>query len=358
MRIAVVSAPFVPVPPPRFGGAEIVISNLVAELSARGHEVTLYATGDSRGPGEVRSHYDAAVWPPDPYRELAHTAQTVYELLSGKKQVDVVHAHTPTLLAFARMLDVPIIYTVHHERDEALADLYRATQANNVTMVSVSERQRELSSDVYSSEVVYHGLDPRRYALGDGRGGYAAFIGRFAREKGAHLAIDAALRAGVQIRLAGQPQWKDEAYYRAEVETRLRKKGVTWLGEMSHDPKVSMLGGAVATLAPIGGEQSFGLVMIESMLCGTPVIAFGRGAVPELVEDGVTGFIVRDVDEMAQKLIRLQSGKEKFDRARCRAQAEKRFSVERMVDDYLAIYTMGVHGLNRRALSAVSSAMI
>jgi glycosyltransferase involved in cell wall biosynthesis len=323
-----------------------VIANLVEELSARGHEVTLYATGDSRAPAEVRSHYDAAIWPPNPYQELTHSAHAVYDLLRrGEGDVDVVHMHAPSALAFARLLDLPVVYTIHNDREDALNDLYRLCLASNVTMVAISERQRALHADVCPAEVVHHGIPPARYPLGDGKGRYAAFLGRFAREKGPHAAIDAALRAGVPIRLAGQPHWKDEAYYRSEVETRLRRKGVTWMGEASHEPKVSLLGGALATLFPIGWEEPFGLVMIESMLCGTPVIAFGRGAAPEIVDEGVTGWIVRDVDEMAARLTRLATEREPFDREACRAIAARRFSAERMVDDYLAIYTLAIHGI-------------
>jgi glycosyltransferase involved in cell wall biosynthesis len=247
------------------------------------------------------------------------------------------------------MVDVPMVYTIHNDRDDPLNDLYRASGAANVTMVAISDRQRERHEDVCAAEVIHHGLPPGRYALGDGRGGYAVFLGRFAREKGPHAAIDAALRVGVPIRLAGAPHWRDEAYYRSEVETRLRKKGVTWLGEASHEPKVSLLGGAIATLFPVVWEEPFGLVMVESMLCGTPVIAFARGAAPEVVDREITGWIVRDLDEMADRLARVAHARVPFDRARCRAQAIKRFGVERMVDDYLAVYTMAVHGLSAGA---------
>jgi glycosyltransferase involved in cell wall biosynthesis len=345
VRIAVVSTPFVPVPPPRYGGTELVVWALIEELARRGHEVTLYATGDSRANvSSIRAHYSTAIWPPNAYQELTHASFAICDLLQ-RDDVDVIHLHVPTALPFARLLDVPVVYTMHADRDEALNDLLQASQTSNLTMIAISERQRERMDDVCAAEVVHHGLPPERYPLGDGKGDYAAFLGRFARDKGPHAAIDASLRAGVPIRLAGQPHWKDEAYYRAEVETRLRKKGVTWMGEASHEPKVSMLGGAIATLFPIAWEEPFGLVRLESMLCGTPVIAFGRGAAGELVDQEITGWIVRDVDEMADRLGRVARARVRFDRARCRAHAIKRFSAERMTDDYLAVYTMAVNGI-------------
>ena len=325
------------VPPPTYGGTELVVANLIDGLSGLGHEVTVYAPGDSRVPGSLRSFYGGAVWPPNPYQELAHVTHAIHDLL-GSEPFDVVHAHAAPALAFARMIDAPLVYTIHHERETSLCELYRLTQTSTTTMVAISARQAELYGDVCATHVVHHGLDTSLYPLGDGRGAYAAFLGRFAREKGVHVAIDAARKAGIYLRLGGRPHWKDEDYFRSDVEPRLRWPGVDWLGELSHQPKVALLAGAVATLAPIDWEEPFGLVLIESMLCGTPVIAFNRGSVPELVDPGVTGFIVEDLDQMAQTLAALSRGELVVDRARCRARAVRRFSRERMVDDYLAIY--------------------
>jgi len=347
VRIAVISTPFVPVPPPRYGGTELVVAGLCGELGARGHEVVLYATGDSAPPGPVhlRALYPTAVWPPDPTRELAHCAFALADLLA-EGGVDLVHAHAAPALACARRLGVPLVYTVHHHRDEALCELYRAVQDPGVTMVCISERQRELLADACAARVVHHGLDARRYPLGAGTGGYAAFLGRFAREKGVHVALDVARAAGVPLRLGGAPHWRDEAYFAAEVAPRLeRRRAARWLGEVGHAPKVALLSGAVATLFPIDWEEPFGLVMVESMLAGTPVLAFPRGAAGEVVEDGVTGWLVPDAEAMADRLRWLHRGG-RFDRARCRRRAALRFGVGRMVDGYLAAYATA---LGRRA---------
>ncbi|MBI4510867.1 MAG: glycosyltransferase family 4 protein [Deltaproteobacteria bacterium] len=309
--------------------------NLVEGLASRGHEVTLYATGDSQAPARVRSVFPTAAWPPNTYREIVHAAAAAYDVLS-RDGIDVIHAHVASLLAFARILDVPIVYTVHHDRDEALCDLYRATHGYPITMVAISARQRDLISDICEARVVHHGVSPSLYPLGPGNGGYVAFLGRFAPEKGVHVAIDVARRARLPIRLAGKSH--DDRYFGAEVGPRLRDPLVRWVGEVSHAPKVRLLGDAVATLFPINWEEPFGLVMIESMLCGTPVLSFPRGSAPEVIDEGITGWLVDSEVQMAEKLVHLASGKERFDRARCRRFAARRFSADRMVDEYLAVY--------------------
>lgn len=338
MRIAMISTPFLPVPPPRYGGTELIVAALTEGLMARGHDVVLYATGDSTVGAEVRSCFPSPVWPPDPYCELAHVCHAMRDLLSGPGRVDVIHAHSAQALAYAHLLEVPVIYTVHHERVEPMAQLYRATRADTVRMVCISERQRALSADVFDAAVVHHGLDTSCYHPGAGRGGYAAFLGRFALEKGPHAAIDVARAAGVPLRLAGLPHWKDELYFRTEVEPRLAQPGVEWLGELSIDPKVRLLGDAFVTLFPIAWEEPFGLVMIESMLCGTPVIALPRGAAPEVIDPGVTGWVVDDAAEMTALVRALHSGEIRVDREACRRRAAARFHRDRMVDDYLALY--------------------
>jgi glycosyltransferase involved in cell wall biosynthesis len=338
MRIALISTPFVPVPPPSYGGTELVVATLATELLRRGHEVVLYATGDSRLPGaELRWIYPRAEWPPNPWHEMNHAAFAMRDVLS-RHDIDVVHANVAPAVAMAAFADVPMVYTLHHASEAPLGQLYRDARSSTLSLVAISARQRELLGAGLDATVVYHGLCPDRYRLGDGHGA-ALFLGRFSREKGVHHAIDAAARAGAPLILAGRPHWKDEAYFEAEVEPRLRRPGVTWEGEASHEPKVALLGAAPATLFPIDWEEPFGLVMIESMLCGAPVLAFGRGSAPELVDPGVTGWIVADVDEMAWQLRRLVSREARFDRARCRARAIERFSSSTMAEAYLSLYS-------------------
>ncbi|MFN7144282.1 MAG: glycosyltransferase, partial [Myxococcota bacterium] len=190
-----------------------------------------------------------------------------------------------------------------------------------------------------AAEVIPHGLPPERYPLGRGEGGYAAFVGRFSREKGVADALDAAHAAKVPIQLGGRAHPMDADYYRDQVAPRLERPGVRWFGEVGHEGKVRILGNAAATLFPIAWEEPFGLVMVESMLCGTPVVAYPHGSVPEVVEEGVTGFFVEDTKGMADRLNELVSGRLRFDRKRCRAAAVARFGVERMVSGYLGLYS-------------------
>jgi glycosyltransferase involved in cell wall biosynthesis len=336
MRIAIISTPFVSVPPPRYGGTELIVFELVTGLAAAGHEVTLFATGDSRPPDTVslESRFARASWPPDAYVELEHAAFAVEEILGDARGFDVVHAHVPSALPFARLIDAPMVYTVHHDDGddyERLRPLYHRCRAH---FVAISERQRSLMPELDAARVIHHGLDPGCHRLGRGDGGYCAFLGRFAREKGPHVAIDAARAAAMPLRLAGAPHWRDHDYFEREIGARLCKPGVAAIGEIGGKDKRDFLADACALLFPVDWEEPFGLVMIEAMLSGTPVLAFARGSVEEIVEDGVTGFVCRDADEMAARL-RVIGG---FDRAACRRRALERWTSARMVRDYVTFY--------------------
>jgi len=345
VRIAVVSTSAVAVPPPGYGGTEEMVHDLTEGLVQAGHEVTLFATGDSQTAAALRFLYPRAVWPPDPLAESLHAAWACSELARGGW--DVVHAHQPAMVALSALVPAPLVYTLHHERRDVLSTLY--ARFPDVQYVAISARQRDLETPLPHVTVVHHGVDPARFPLVERPSSYVAFIGRFAPEKAPHLAIDAARMAGVAIRLAGRPHvGEGEEYHAREMEPRLRYDGVTWVGEVGGDDKAAFLGGARAMLLPICWEEPFGLVTVEAMLTGTPVIAFARGSAPEIVEDGVTGFVVEDVAGMAGAIPRAAT----LDRERIRARAIARFRAARMVGDHLDVYRAAIA---RRAASAPGS---
>jgi glycosyltransferase involved in cell wall biosynthesis len=333
MRVALVSTCAVAVPPRDYGGTELVVAELAKMLTRRGHHVTVYATGDSEPGTELRYRFAAPIWPPNDASELRHAAFAWREIARGG--FDVVHVHqAPSIALGALVPGLPLVATLHHCRDPALIDFY--LDFPETTFVAISRRQAELVPELAVRHVVHHGLDPCHYPAGDGEGGYCAFLGRLAPEKAPHVAIDAALAAGVPLRIGGAPHACHARYFDAEIAPRLARAGaaVAWLGSVALPSKVALLAGARALLFPIDWEEPFGLVMIESMLVGTPVLAFARGSVAEIVEEGVTGFIVKDAREMAARLRTLGG----FDRARCRARAVERWSSARMAHDYERVY--------------------
>jgi glycosyltransferase involved in cell wall biosynthesis len=339
MRIAMVSTPFVPVPPPTYGGTELIVDELVRSLEAAGHDVTLFATGDSRA-RDLRFLFDRAVWPPDPELERRHNIAAARVIARGG--FDVVHAHMAAMLSSGIALGAPLVYTVHHDQVPRLTELYR--RRPDVHYVAISHRQAALEPQL-TWNVIHHGLDPSRFPLGSGEGDYAIFLGRFSPCKAPDLAVAAARAAGVPIHLAGEIHSSEDAgpVWRGEVERVLSLPGVVHVGKVGGVRKTRLLCEGRALLMPLRWEEPFGLVMIEAMLCGTPVLAFPRGSAPEIVEDGLTGFLVDDVDEMASVLAHM----DKFDRVSCRRRAQERFSAARMASEYQRIYEKAVEGIVR-----------
>jgi glycosyltransferase involved in cell wall biosynthesis len=336
MRIALISTPFVAVPPPQYGGTELVVHELTEGLVAHGHEVELFATGDSRTTAELRWLYRCAQWPPEMLADLNHVSWAVQQVVE-RGPFDLLHAHSAVALGCARLVsDIPMVYTLHHERDEQLSAFYRYCQ--DFHYIAISEDQRRRETSLRDVTVIHHGLDPAKYrctprAAGD----YVCFVGRFSRVKGPHTAIDAAGRAGVPIRVAGEVHSPDEAWAEAELRDRLQEPHVRYLGSIGMREKATLLCGARALLAPLEWNEPFGLILIEAMLSGCPVVAYRRGSVGELVEDGLTGFIAHSFDHLVE-LIRPGGAVDSFDRLRCRDRATRRFSRERMVAEHLALY--------------------
>ncbi|HET9595290.1 MAG TPA: glycosyltransferase family 4 protein [Anaeromyxobacteraceae bacterium] len=330
MRIALVSTPFAAVPPRGYGGTELVVAQLERGLAAAGHQVTLFATGDSGG-ADVRWVYERPVWPIDARAELVHCRAAAHAIARGR--FDVVHAHAPQLLRWERLLGAPLVHTLHHARDERLLTLYR--DHPGVRYVAISRRQAQLVPEL-SCSVIHHGLDPGSFPAGAGEGGFALFLGRLSHSKGLDLAVRAAAEAGLELVVAGAVHGEpdDPPTWREQVAEMLSRPGVRAVGPVAGRVKRELLGGARALLMPIRWEEPFGLVMIEAMLSGTPVVATRRGAAPEVVEDGSTGFLVEGEDELGPALRRTAA----IDRAACRRRARERFGAARMVDDHLRLY--------------------
>ena len=211
------------------------------------------------------------------------------------------------------------------------APLYQRAQAQ---FVAISARQRELIDTPAPAAVIHHGLDPRRHHFGPGDGGYCAFLGRFSAEKGPHVAIDVARTARLPIRLAGLPHWNDGDYFDRHLADRLQLAEVFYVGEIGGLQKLDFLARARALLFPIDWEEPFGLVMIEALACGTPVVAYRRGSVPEVIDDGVTGFVVGDEDEAVRAIGRVGE----LSRRECRRVFEARYDAARMARDYVTVY--------------------
>jgi glycosyltransferase involved in cell wall biosynthesis len=340
MKIALISTCAIRVPPTAYGGTERFVAALSRALSERGHQVFVYATGDSRPAGTLRHCFASAVWPPDPAAERRHGAWAWRD--ARALAADVVHVNSPeALLEWDGAEPAPVV-TIHHALEERLVDLYaRFPRAH---LVAISQRQASLLPRLEPVAVVHHGLDPADYPAGAGGGGYGAFLGRISPEKAPHLAIDAARKAGMPL-VIGAPRWSGdpvyEAYLESEMKPRLSWPALRWQGELDQQAKLCLLQGAEVLLVPLAWDEPFGLVMIEALLVGTPVVAFGRGSAPEIIEEGVTGFVVADADAMARAVPAARS----LDRAACRRRAQKRFSAERMAADYEAVY----RGAGRRS---------
>lgn len=333
MRIAVVSTPFIRVPPAGYGGTELFCYELAEELRARGHSVTLFTTGDSRTTCHKRWIYERPEWPPTPFDDAAHVGAAFAEIARGG--FDVAQLNSSIGVPFAQLAGVPVVHTIHHHRVPELSRLYAAA-ATGVHFVAISQRQLELETPLPRATVIHHGLSPERYPESHRHDGYLLHLGRYAEEKGTHLAIDAARAAGLPIVLAGRAHPQDAAYFEEHVAPRLGQPGVREVGEADHAQKTSLLRGARALLCPLLWEEPFGLVAIEAMLSGTPVVGFARGSFPEIVEPELTGALAPPGDTAA--LARLAASAGAIDRRACARRARERFSTARMTDAYEALY--------------------
>ncbi len=336
MKIAQVTPLWERVPPPAYGGIELVVSLLTDELVRRGHEVTLFATGDSITLAKLESVHPRAIRTDSSVKEyqvyetlqLGHVYQRAHEF-------DVIHSHMGCpALTYAQFVKTPTIHTLHGVFTSDTEKMY--SYARSQPYVSISDAQREPRLGLNYAATVYNGIDVDSYKFYAQPNDlpYLAFLGRLSPEKGPHHAIEIAKRTGMQLRMAGKIDIVDRAFYETVLEPQIDGEQIQYLGEANHVQKNTLMGGAIATLFPITWREPFGLVMVESMAAGTPVIGMRLGSAPEVIKDGQTGFLCETVNQCVAALDRIAE----IDRAACRQHVVENFSVQRMTDGYEAVY--------------------
>jgi len=333
LRVGLIAPPWVAVPPPVYGGTELVIDLLARGLLAAGHDVMLFSTGDSTCPVDRRWRYPQALGTTaDLVAELAHV-ETAYRNMAD---VDIIHDHTMTGPTWAELPfdSTPVVTTVHGPFTDEFRRLYATAARRGASLIAISQHQRNSAPEVPIAGVIHHGLDVDTIPVGNGDGGYVLFLGRMHPDKGAHRAIAAARAAGLEIVLAAKMWEPAERRYFAERVKPLLGRDAVYVGECGAEEKFELLAGARALVNPIRWPEPFGLVMAEALACGTPVVAFREGAAPEIVDHGTTGFLSIDEDDLAASLSRIGE----IDRGACRAAAESRFSTRRMVNDHVSLY--------------------
>lgn len=333
MRIGLIAPPWVPVPPPAYGGTEIVVDRLARGLVAAGHEVRLYTVGESTCAVPRLWRYPKAM---EPLENSVIEAAHVLAAYESMTDVDLIHDHTVIgpLLARRRRRQAPVVATIHSAFTADYRLIYKEA-ATVVPLVCISHDQRSGAPEVPVARVIHHGIDPDAFPFGAGDGGYLLFLGRMSPDKGVDRAICVARAAGRPLLIAAKMREAAEvAYFEEQVEPMLGGD-VEYLGEVDAAGRLALLQGARALVNPIQWPEPFGLVMIEALATGTPVISSPRGAAPEIVEDGRTGFLCAGVDEMVRAVGRVDS----LRRLDCRHAAVARFSTGRMVRDHIAFYS-------------------
>lgn len=348
MRIAQVSPLYESVPPKLYGGTERVVHNLTEELIARGHEVTLFASGDSNTKAKlVPACKNALRLDADCIDPFVHHFTLMEMVEKQAHDFDIIHSHIDYLyFPIMRRSQHTYLTTLHGRLDiPELEPLFR--EFSEIPLVSISDSQRRPVSDSNWQGTVYHGLPLDMYHFNKKGGDYLVFVGRVSPEKRVDRAIEIAKKAGIEIKIAAKVDKADKDYFESKIKDMLDHPLVEFIGEVGEKEKEELLGNALGLIYPIDWPEPFGLAMIESMACGTPVIAYSCGSVPEVVDEGKTGFVVNSQREAVAAVKNLQS----LDRKVCRNVFEKRFSVQRMADDYLMIYESMINAINHKKFS-------
>ena len=336
LRIALVAPPFLPIPPLRYGGTERVVGVLADGFHRRGHDLTVFAAGDSQTPGRLVPVVPEATWQSardDSTKSLM--AGIVESVARRQDQFDVIHSHIEWHgFDFAATATTPVVSTLHGRIDIG-ATAEKLPNYPHIPLVAISDRQRSFLPDLNWIATIHHGLDFEGVEQGNGSGGYLLFVGRITPEKGLDAAIELARRSGLHLMVAAKAHEAHEiATYKEVVEPAERDGIVTFLGEVGAPARDRLIGDARATVMLGEWPEPFGLVAIESLATGTPLIARRSGALPEIVRDGIDGFIVDDVDAAVAAIAEIDG----LDRAEIRASTLFRFSAERMIDEYEKLF--------------------
>jgi glycosyltransferase involved in cell wall biosynthesis len=353
MKIAQVAPLIEAVPPKLYGGTERVVAYLTDALVELGHEVTLFASGDSQTKAKL-----CPVWPyalrldPTVHDHFAPLFMQLETVARRAHEFDIIHCHLDYFAyPVLRLLGVLSVTTLHGRLDlPELAPLYK--HYSDTPVVSISDSQREPLPQANYVATIHHGLPQNSLCKGPG-GGYLAFLGRISPEKAPDAAIRIAAQAGMPLRIAAKVDKVDEEYFKTRIEPLLSQPDVEFIGEIGEHQKSEFLGNAAALLFPIAWREPFGLVMIESMACGTPVIAFNNGSVSEVLENGVTGFVVTSEYEAAKAVRKIPQ----LDRDRIRAEFDRRFTAQHMAGNYLKLYAR-MANIRTRAAARLGTAYL
>jgi glycosyltransferase involved in cell wall biosynthesis len=354
VRIAIIAPPWVPVPPPAYGGTEAVLDSLARGLEAAGHDVMLFATGDSACAVTtkwVRARAAGTV-------EMSGLTE-LHHALSGYAEArawgaDIVHDHTLVGPVYAAGSGRPAVTTNHGPFTTELATIYRSI-ANAVPVIALSHHHAESAGAVPIGAVIHHGVDVDRFPIGDGDGGYALCLGRMSPAKGIHVAVRVARAVGVPLRIAAKMREPAERAYFDRQVAPLLGGDFEYVGEVGGREKLDLLAGAMCLLNPINWPEPFGMVMVEALATGTPVVTTPCGSAPELITSGLTGFVGRDEGALRRALQRIDT----LDRSRCRKEAAERFSTELFVQRHLALYrrTLMGTGVDRKSMRSSLTSM-
>jgi len=336
MRIGIISPLWKPLPPERYGGTELIVSYIAEELVKRGHDVTVFASKDSKTSARLVPVTEKNLYDTFGYFKWDNLEYDIIETeMVGRlsSEFDILHNHNGFVpLSITPLIKTPMITTLHSSLPPQPESLARAFKDR--LFVSISNAQRQLAPYLNYIKTVYHGIDVERFPFSARTGDYLVFLGTFSPYKGPDIAIRIAKESKIPIVLAGEIRKEFEDFYKKEIASMDNGKDVIIKGELNFEEKVELLKNAMALLMPVRWQEAFGLVMIEAMACGTPVIGFNKGAISEVIEDGLSGFVVNSVEEAREALLKIQG----IDRRHCRKIVEERFSINRMVDEYESLY--------------------